>query len=100
MMTKPDLSTGESAIYDRQIRLWGSSSQLRIKSSTVLILGLTRTSTEIAKNAILAGANLILCDDSAVNDENRNFLIALELDDTTGMNLFIKYLFGSRHFGW
>ena len=84
-MTHQDLSKGESAMYDRQIRLWGSNAQMRIKSATVLVIGLTRTTTEIVKNTVLAGANLILEDERVVDDQTRNFLIALELDDTTSM---------------
>jgi ubiquitin-like 1-activating enzyme E1 A len=86
-MTQQDLSKNESAIYDRQIRLWGSNAQLRIKSSTVLIIGLTRTSTEIAKNTVLAGTNLILEDDRSVKEDTRNFLIALEISDPSGMSV-------------
>ena len=86
-MTDQDLSTGESAIYDRQIRLWGSNAQLRIKSSTILVIGLTKTSTEIAKNTVLAGANLILEDERAVTEATRNFLIDLEIADPSGMSV-------------
>lgn len=83
-MTRSDLSSGESAIYDRQIRLWGSNAQVRIKSATILIIGVTRVTTEIAKNSVLAGTNLILEDDRSINEDNRNFLIALEVANTDG----------------
>lgn len=82
-----DLSAGESAIYDRQIRLWGSSAQMRIKSSTVLLLGVTSTTVEIVKNIVLAGASLIIADDRSVDDSTSNFLIKLELDDLAGLSV-------------
>jgi ubiquitin-like 1-activating enzyme E1 A len=78
------LSTGESAIYDRQIRLWGSSAQMRIKSGRVLVMGLTPTTVEIAKNVVLAGSNVLLEDSRAVSEATTNFLISLEIPDTTG----------------
>jgi hypothetical protein len=77
-----DLSTHESAIYDRQIRLWGSNAQLRIKQGHVLVVGVSSTTAEICKNTALAGANLIIVDDRPITPENVNFLISLEVDSS------------------
>jgi ubiquitin-like 1-activating enzyme E1 A len=81
------LSAGESAIYDRQIRLWGTNAQVRIKSSNILFIGMTPATVEIAKNAILAGCGILVEDDRHVNDSTTNFLIQLEINDPTGMLL-------------
>ncbi len=84
-----NLSTGESAIYDRQIRLWGSNAQLRIKSSKVLFIGLSSASVEIAKNTVLAGASVVLEDTRKIDDSTTNFLIQLEVEDTQSMSYVI-----------
>ncbi|EER02366.1 sumo-1 activating enzyme subunit, putative, partial [Perkinsus marinus ATCC 50983] len=49
----------------------------RLKSSTVLIFGLSAINVEVAKNILLAGANITLVDDRVVTEEVRtwNFLI-------------------------
>ena len=86
-MNSVNLSKGESAIYDRQLRLWGSSAQMRIKSSTVAIVGLTLATVEIAKNMVLAGSNLLLQDSRAVTENTSNFLIKLEVDDVSGLSV-------------
>lgn len=91
-MNPEQLSTGESAIYDRQLRLWGSSAQMRIKSAKVAVIGLTTSTVEIVKNLILAGASLLLQDDRAVTAETTNFLIQLEVDDTSSMYNVICYM--------
>jgi molybdopterin/thiamine biosynthesis adenylyltransferase len=75
-----DLSSHESAIYDRQIRLWGSSAQMRIKQGTALFVGVSGTTAEMCKNILLAGANLVIADDRHVTADTTNFLITLELD--------------------
>jgi hypothetical protein len=82
-----DLSTSESAIYDRQIRLWGSSAQMRIKKGKILVFGISGTCAEICKNTVLAGANLVVADDRRVSDETSNFLISLEIDETERSSL-------------
>jgi hypothetical protein len=74
------LSSHESAIYDRQIRLWGSSAQMRIKQGKVLFVGISGTTAEMCKNILLAGANLVIADDRPVTAETTNFLISLEID--------------------
>ncbi|KAI3422227.1 hypothetical protein GPALN_012757 [Globodera pallida] len=72
------LSTDETRIYDRQIRLWGMQAQNRLRNSSVLIIGLTGLGAEIAKNLMLAGLkSLTLMDDKEVTDEDytSNFLL-------------------------
>ncbi|CAH2242282.1 jg25203 [Pararge aegeria aegeria] len=54
-----ELSEAEAEQYDRQIRLWGLESQKRIRSSKVLIIGLSGLGAEIAKNIILSGVKSV-----------------------------------------
>ena len=51
------LTLEESALYDRQIRLWGLAAQQRLSSARVLLAGLPSTplGQELAKNLVLAG---------------------------------------------
>ncbi|EER02825.1 sumo-1 activating enzyme subunit, putative, partial [Perkinsus marinus ATCC 50983] len=72
-----EISASEEEVYDRQLRLWGRNAQSRLKSSTVLIFGLSAINVEVAKNILLAGANITLVDDRVVTEEVRawNFLI-------------------------
>ena len=86
-MNSQQLSTKESEVYDRQLRLWGSSAQMRIKSANVLVIGITASTVEIVKNLVLAGSNLLLEDERKVK-ESSNFLIQLELDGVAGMKQF------------
>jgi hypothetical protein len=53
---------------------------MRIKQGFVMVVGISKTTTEICKNLVLAGANLIAVDDRDVTDDTSNFLIALEAD--------------------
>jgi len=47
------------ARYDRQLRLWGDSGQLRLSKAHVLIVGSTIAATETAKSLILPGIGAI-----------------------------------------
>eukprot|EP00922_Rhytidocystis_sp_ex-Travisia-forbesii_P030810 GHVS01045454.1.p1 GENE.GHVS01045454.1~~GHVS01045454.1.p1 ORF type:complete len:348 (+),score=37.28 GHVS01045454.1:135-1178(+) len=71
------ISASEVEIYDRQIRLWGASAQKRLMSSRVLIVGLSAINTESAKNLILSGVSVSLCDDSEVkaSDYGYNYFL-------------------------
>ena len=60
---------------------------MRIKSSTVLLLGVTSTTVEIVKNIVLAGASLIIADDRPVDDSTSNFLIKLEVDNVAELSV-------------
>ncbi|KAK9171658.1 THIF-type NAD/FAD binding fold-containing protein [Cryptosporidium meleagridis] len=56
------LSEDEVAIYDRQIRLWGSQAQKKLMNSELLILGLSPIHFEFIKNIVLAGIKASIWD--------------------------------------
>lgn len=60
------LSKQESALYDRQIRLWGVAAQQRMRESKILIVGMTALAAELCKNIVLAGLNVVILDDHVV----------------------------------
>jgi ubiquitin-like 1-activating enzyme E1 A len=60
------LTDKEAEVYDRQIRLWGVDAQQRMRSSRILVAGMTSAGSEVAKNLTLAGINVVLQDDAAV----------------------------------
>ncbi|XP_064407066.1 SUMO-activating enzyme subunit 1-like [Halichondria panicea] len=53
------LTADEAEQYDRQIRLWGLDAQKRLRSSTVLVVGLRGLGSEVVKNIVLAGVHAI-----------------------------------------
>ena len=62
------ISDDEAAIYDRQIRLWGVEAQKKIRSCSVLLIGLSGFGSEIIKNLVLAGiASIDIWDDTPVS---------------------------------
>ncbi|EGW33757.1 uncharacterized protein SPAPADRAFT_59120 [Spathaspora passalidarum NRRL Y-27907] len=82
-MTKDELSAQEIALYDRQIRLWGMATQLRLRSSKILIINLGAVGTEIVKNLVLGGLNTIeILDDSVVKPEDFAGQFFLPNDDS------------------
>ncbi|KAL3519027.1 hypothetical protein ACH5RR_021616 [Cinchona calisaya] len=77
-MNGEELTEQETALYDRQIRVWGVDAQRRLSKSHILVSGLKGTVIEFCKNIILAGVgSLTLNDDRPVTDEllSANFLI-------------------------
>ena len=64
--------TEEAALYDRQLRLWGSVAQSRIRQARIIMAPFHGgVAVETAKNLILAGVKeLILVDDGDVNAFN------------------------------
>ncbi|GMM29980.1 E1 ubiquitin-activating protein [Martiniozyma asiatica (nom. inval.)] len=67
------LTENEIKLYDRQIRLWGLTSQTRLKSSKILIINLTGLAVEITKNLMLAGVgSLTVCDIYSLLDQDLN----------------------------
>lgn len=65
------LTDEEIKLYDRQIRLWGLSSQQKLLQSKVLIINLNPIGMEITKNLILSGmGNLTIWDNFKVNLNN------------------------------
>ncbi|GAA0146126.1 ubiquitin-protein ligase [Lithospermum erythrorhizon] len=72
------LTEQETALYDRQIRVWGVDAQRRLSKSNILVSGLKGTVVEFCKNIVLAGVgSLTLNDDRTVTDEllSANFLV-------------------------
>lgn len=81
-----DLSLDEKEIYDRQIRVWGLNSQLRynilrLRSSTIFIYNFSVINSEIAKDAVLGGVNLLIYDNSIVTLEDLNTLFFFTQQD-------------------
>ncbi|KNA22993.1 hypothetical protein SOVF_028830 [Spinacia oleracea] len=77
-MDGEELTEQETALYDRQIRVWGADAQRRLSKAHVLIGGMKGTIAEVCKNIVLAGVGSVtLVDDSPVTEEslNANFLI-------------------------
>lgn len=45
----------DTALYDRQLRLWGEEGQMRLQQANVCLLGCSATGTELLKNMVLPG---------------------------------------------
>ncbi|ONK73073.1 uncharacterized protein A4U43_C04F26870 [Asparagus officinalis] len=76
-MDGEELSAQETALYDRQIRVWGVDDQKRLSKTHVLANGLNGTA-EFCKNIVLAGVgSLTIMDDHIVTEDalSANFLI-------------------------
>ncbi|KAK8477102.1 hypothetical protein V6N13_061248 [Hibiscus sabdariffa] len=77
-MDGEELTEQETALYDRQIRVWGADAQRRLSKSHILIYGMTGTVAEFCKNIVLAGVGSVtLVDERVVAEESlsANFLI-------------------------
>lgn len=73
----------EIALYDRQIRLWGTDTQLRLRSAKVLVINLGGLGTEIVKNLVLGGLNTIeIMDSHTVKEEDFAAQFFLPNDDS------------------
>lgn len=55
--------------YDRQIRLWGLESQVKMSQARILLLGANGLANEIAKNLVLAGVGHVCIQDEGVVDD-------------------------------
>ncbi|KAL4305619.1 hypothetical protein HN51_039584 [Arachis hypogaea] len=76
-----ELTAQETALYDRQIRVWGADAQRRLSKAHVLVYGMKGTIAEFCKNIVLAGVgSLTLIDDRIASEEafSSNFLIPLD----------------------
>lgn len=64
-------------LYDRSIRLWGKDTQMKISQTTVLVVNLTSSSTELCKDLLLSGISLLIADKELVSDKdvNGNFFL-------------------------
>ncbi|PIA51060.1 hypothetical protein AQUCO_01100111v1 [Aquilegia coerulea] len=77
-MDNEELTEQETALYDRQIRVWGVDAQRRLSKSHILVSGMKGTVVEFCKNIVLAGVgSLTLMDDRMVTEDSlsANFLI-------------------------
>ncbi|GAB2289377.1 SUMO-activating enzyme subunit 1B-1 [Dionaea muscipula] len=77
-MDGEELTEQETALYDRQIRVWGADAQRRLSKAHVLVGGMKGTIAEFCKNIVLAGVGSVtVVDDTLVTEEslNANFLI-------------------------
>jgi ubiquitin-like 1-activating enzyme E1 A len=89
-MDGEELTEQETALYDRQIRVWGADAQRRLSKAHILVSGLEGTVAEFCKNIVLAGVgSLTLMDDRPVTEESlsANFLIAPDQDVVSGKSL-------------
>ncbi|KAG5602497.1 hypothetical protein H5410_033867 [Solanum commersonii] len=85
-----ELTEQETAIYDRQIRVWGVDAQRRLSKSHIFVSGLKGTVIEFCKNTVLAGVgSLTLNDDRLVTEEllSANFLVPPDENVTRGKSL-------------
>ncbi|KAJ8772301.1 hypothetical protein K2173_027478 [Erythroxylum novogranatense] len=89
-MDGEELTEQETAVYDRQIRVWGADAQRRLSKSHVLVYGMKGTVAEFCKNIVLAGVgSLTLLDVRAVTEEalSSNFLIPPDESVYSGKSL-------------
>lgn len=67
------LSAAEKRVYDRQLRVWGVDTQVRLSKSQVLVLGApSLLAAETCKNVVLAGVGkLVVLDDTPLDSAER-----------------------------
>ncbi|KAK7399247.1 hypothetical protein VNO78_10426 [Psophocarpus tetragonolobus] len=85
-----ELTAQETALYDRQIRVWGADAQRRLSKAHVLVYGVKGTVAEFCKNIVLAGVgSLTLVDDRVATEEAlySNFLIPPDANVYSGKTL-------------
>lgn len=81
-MDGEELSAQETALYDRQIRVWGVDAQKRLSKARILVSGVNGTTCEFCKNIVLAGVgSLTVIDDRAITEESLNANFLLSPDD-------------------
>lgn len=82
MATPTPLSADESAVYDRQLRLWGFKAQEHIRRANVLLISMRALANEVAKNLVLTGINsLTIVDPEPVTGEDLGAQFFLTEDD-------------------
>ncbi|XP_064969361.1 SUMO-activating enzyme subunit 1A isoform X2 [Musa acuminata AAA Group] len=89
-MDGEELTAQQTALYDRQIRVWGVDAQKRLSKAQILVSGLNGTSVEFCKNIVLAGVgSLTLMDDRLVTEDalQANFLIPRDETVYSGRSL-------------
>ncbi|XP_027340708.1 SUMO-activating enzyme subunit 1A-like isoform X2 [Abrus precatorius] len=85
-----ELTAHETALYDRQIRVWGADAQRRLSKAHVLVYGMKGTVAEFCKNIVLAGVgSLTLVDDRVATEEAlvSNFLFPPDENVFSGKTL-------------
>lgn len=85
-----ELTAQETALYDRQIRVWGAGAQRRLSKAHVLVYGIKGTGAEFCKNIVLAGVgSLTLVDDRPATEEAcfTNFLIPFDENVYSGKTI-------------
>ncbi|KAH0435248.1 hypothetical protein IEQ34_026658 [Dendrobium chrysotoxum] len=100
-MDGEELTAQQTALYDRQIRVWGVDAQKRLSKANVLVSGLNGTIAEFCKNIVLAGVgSLTLMDDRLVTKDaiHANFLITPEEAKHSGSSLAEVYCNSLKEF--
>lgn len=70
------------ALYDRQIRLWGTAAQAKIQSAKVLVITMRALANEVVKNLVLAGiGSVTLLDGAPVSEADLGAQFFLADDD-------------------
>lgn len=72
------MSGAESSRYDRQIRLWGKTAQLKLMETNVFFRNILHVSAEVSKNLVLSGVQRVFVEDAAPPskwDFETNFLL-------------------------
>jgi molybdopterin/thiamine biosynthesis adenylyltransferase len=88
MSTAPvALTSKETEIYDRQLRLWGVEAQQRMRGARVYIAGLSGIGTEVTKNLVLAGVSVTLLDSQVVTPAHLSVNFFLGGEGSVGMNV-------------
>eukprot|EP00775_Hariotina_reticulata_P002684 gene2684-2985_t len=88
------LTDDQSAVYDRQLRVWGVEVQKKLTSARVLLVGFGQLAAEVAKNITLAGVGHVTLDSSGAVREPY-CLQYTPLDDALGVPA--QKLPGSTH---
>lgn len=80
------MSEAERVRYDRQVRLWGKTTQQRLMKTSVFFHGVGGESAEVAKNLVLAGVQGVIIDDPhpVTCDDLHNSMLAQPQDGSSG----------------
>lgn len=89
-----EISSDESKIYDRQIRIWGKENQMLLKYSTCLIIKITPISSELCRHLVLEGMSIHIIENNKndLNDLTNNYLLKLSNINESKMESIIKSL--------
>jgi len=80
------LTAEGTALYDRQIRLWGVEAQQRLGRAKILLIGLTAVQAEICKNLVLAGVRHVVVNDNKICTEDDVVSHLFLSQDSVGQN--------------